>query len=128
MTQIQCAQNAHFNQLWFSGLNRSHMRDLGAKPTAKFHHFSARVFFVQIPKCQDSTIYAILRFFRILFLKNALVPKCPGRARAWPHGPGPWAGPILGPGQAHIWAWPGPYMGLAHIGLMLRTLISFNFR
>ena len=58
--------------------------------------------------------YTILRFFRILFLKNVLVPKCPDQARARPHGPGPWAGPILGLGWAHIWAWPGPNMGLAH--------------
>ena len=93
---------------------------------AKFHHFSARVFFVKLPKYQYSMIYAILRFFRILFLKNVLVPKCPGRARARPHGPGPWAGPILGHGWAHIWAWPGPYMGLAHIGMILSTLISVN--
>ena len=74
----------------------------------KFHDFSARVFFVQIPKCQDSMIYAIYKFFRIQFLKNVLVQKCPGRARARPHGPGPWARPIHGPGQAHM---PGPNMG-----------------
>ena len=54
---------------------------------AKFHDFLARVFFVQIPKCQDSMIYAIFRFFRILFLQYVLVPKCPcrlGRALAQP--------------------------------------------
>ena len=90
----------------------------------KFHDFSARVCFAKIPKSQYSMIYTILRFFRILFLKNVLVPKCPGRARARPHGPGPWAGPILGhgqaqngPGQAHIWAWAGPNMGLEYIGI-----------
>ena len=32
---------------------------------AKFHHFSARVFFVKISKSQDSRIYTILSFFRI---------------------------------------------------------------
>ena len=32
---------------------------------AKFHHFSARVFFVKISKSQDSMIYTIFSFFRI---------------------------------------------------------------
>ena len=32
---------------------------------AKFHHFSARVFFVKMSKSQDSMIYTIFSFFRI---------------------------------------------------------------
>ena len=43
---------------------------------AKMQHFSARVFFVKIPKCRDSMISAILRFFRMLTLKNVLVQVC----------------------------------------------------
>ena len=62
---------------------------------AKMQHFSARVFFVKIPQRQPSEIHAILRFFRILFLKNVLAQNV--RARAWaraqPHGPSP-----MGPG------------------------------
>ena len=51
-------------------------------------------------------------------MKNVPAQIYAGPARARPHGPGPWAGPILDPGQAHIWAWPGPYMGLAHIDMI----------
>ena len=43
---------------------------------AKMQHFSARAFFVKIPKCQDSIIYTILRFFRMLTLKSVLVQVC----------------------------------------------------
>ena len=68
---------------------------------AKFHEISARAFFGEIPKSQYSL------FFRILFLKNVRVPKCPGRARA---------GPILG-------LRPGPCMGLAYIGMICMALI-----
>ena len=63
----------------------------------KFHHFWARAFFVQTPKCKDSMIYAMLRFFRIQFLKNVLVQKCPGRARARPMGQA-----HIGPGKAPL--------------------------
>ena len=39
---------------------------------AKFHHFPVRVFFEIISKSKPSMIYAILRFFRILFPKKVL--------------------------------------------------------
>ena len=42
----------------------------------KFQHFSARAFFAKILKNQDSVIHAILRFFKIPFLKNVGVQIC----------------------------------------------------
>ena len=54
---------------------------------AKFHHFSARVFFVKISKSQYSIIYTIFSFFRIhipkmdsfpmLFSHPTRPPGCP---------------------------------------------------
>ena len=42
------------------------------------------------------------------FWKIVLVQICPGPARALSHGPGPWAGPMLGLAKDHMW------FGLAH--------------
>ena len=75
---------------------------------AKMQHFSARVFFVQIPKCQNSMIYTIFRFFRIQFLKNVLV-----QIRAGP--------------DLHIGLWLGARMGLAHIDMIVSVFMSVNF-
>ena len=41
---------------------------------AKFHHCSARVFFVKTSKSQDSMIYTILSFFRIHIPENGFFP------------------------------------------------------
>ena len=41
---------------------------------AKFHHFSARVFFEKIPQSQYSTIYTILRFFQDTYSQNGFFP------------------------------------------------------
>ena len=99
--------NDPWNSFGFGLESVSYERSRRAKH-AQMQHFSARVFFVKIVKSKDSMIYAILRFFRIQFLKNVLVQICPG--------PAPWARPM---GRAHIgpwpdpkWAWPGPYLGL----------------
>ena len=43
---------------------------------AKFHHFSARVFFEITPLCQNSRIYVILRFSWMLTLR--ISEKCWG--------------------------------------------------
>ena len=60
---------------------------------AKFHHFSARVFFVKISKSQDSRIYTISRFFRVHIPKMDSFPmlcrhptRPPGRPPARPPG------------------------------------------
>ena len=66
---------------------------------ANFYHFPGRVFFVKLPKCQESMTYAILVFFRIQFLKNVLAQICTGPGQAW-----------------------------SHIGIMSGTLISVNVR
>ena len=41
---------------------------------AKFHHFSARIFFAKLPKSQDSMIYYILVFFPGTYSKNGFFP------------------------------------------------------
>ena len=82
---------------------------------AKMQHFSARAFFDKIPKCQNSMICAIFRFFRIQVLKNVLVQICPGPAKTRAHvgpGPGPYmdlARPIHGPGSCRC-GFEGPNM------------------
>ena len=103
---------------WIDTLNSFSFRpwigliwEISARNRHQISSFFGARFFVKllVPKHQYSMICAIFRFFRILFLKNVLVPKCPGQARAQPHGQGPYwglAGPIYGPGQAHMWAWP----------------------
>ena len=70
-----------------------------------------------------------IKVFQDTVSEKCSCPKDWARARARPHGPGPWAGPILGhgqaqygPGQAHIWAWAGPNMGLEYIGMTFWTL------
>ena len=57
---------------------------------AKFHHFSARVFFEKIPQSQYSMIYTILRFFRIHIPKMDSFPMLfshPTRPPAGPYCP-----------------------------------------
>ena len=64
-----------FSVLVFGPESVSYERSRGIRRWV-LREISARVFFVKIPKCQDSMISAILRFFGMLTLKNVLAQVC----------------------------------------------------
>ena len=61
---LKSPRNATLTVLVFGPESISYERSR-RETAAKFHHFSARVFFEKIPQSQYSMIYTILRFFRI---------------------------------------------------------------
>ena len=88
MTLFQFAINTHLYQVLVFGPESVSYERSRRETAAKFHHFSARVFFVKISKSQDSMIYTIFSFFRIHIPKmdsfaNVSVTR-PGRPAARP--------------------------------------------